>query len=64
MNAYYETPSRCSATGLATACILVTMLTAAASLLFTPDVPAPDASAAVSAAHVAQSHRPNQIKRS
>jgi len=40
MNRNFETPSRCCATGVITAAMLVVMLVMGASTLFTTDAPA------------------------
>jgi hypothetical protein len=54
MNAQFETPNRLSATGVATAAMLIVMLAMAASTMFTPEVV--NGAAAASAPHVAHAH--------
>ena len=62
MNANFDTPARCSASGVTTACILVLILAMAASTLFAPEAPANDAG--VTATQVAGAHQPSPIKKS
>jgi len=62
MNAHFETPNRFSATGVATAAILIVMLSMARSTLFTPA--APNQTAAASAPHVAHVHHAGRDKAS
>jgi len=47
MNAHFETPNRFSATGVATAAMLIVMLAMVASTLFTPAAPNPTAAASL-----------------
>jgi hypothetical protein len=63
MNARFENPPRCSATGLTTSAMLTVVLVMAASTLFTPDGPAASAASATSSTHVVQSHQPSRIKK-
>lgn len=63
MNARFENPARCSATGLTTAAVLSVVLAMAASTLFTPDAPAGGPTAASSATHVVQSDQSGRIKK-
>jgi len=63
MNANFETPARCSATGVTIASILVVMLAMAASILFTPEAVAPTANAAAAATRVAQANNPGPVKK-
>lgn len=58
----FNTLSRCSATGVATGCILVVILVMGASLLFETAAPAPGATAA-GAPNMAQSHRADEVKK-
>ena len=54
MNARFEASNRFSATGVATAAMLIVVLAMAASTLFSPE--APNRSAALSAPHVVHVH--------
>ncbi len=62
MNAYFETPNRFSATGIATAAMLIVMLAMAASTLFAPEASNP--AAATSASHMVDVHHAGRDKAS
>jgi hypothetical protein len=64
VNARFETPKRFSATGVATAGMLIVMLAMAISILFPSDSPPPSATATARGPQLAQPIVANRLKKS